>query len=1010
MSRCLLHLLVFFLWGTAWAQQPNLRLEHITTREGLPSNDVWSVHKDRQGFLWIGTGRNICRYDGYTFMRFDSLKLGYCSGISTDSHGNIYTSNDTWGLCKIDTRTLKMRIVVRNEYDDTDPTNDIHEQCFVDSRDQVWVCDYSSVQRYDPGTGKVHRYTFTKTVSGGDVYQYASFLEDRQHRLWIVSEIGLYQYDRQRDKLICVLGPEARNPKNRIPIGLCKASVDAAGDLWIGGYEYGLVWFSPKTGAFRLHKRGFDYTKVTCTHESRDENGRRMLFVGTDNGLSVYYPDRDELHHLPAFYNTGIQVKDMHDDAANGILWIGTREGIYKYRYHNVGIRTVALPAGVVRLPVQITTITLAPDNTYLLGLSHSGALLWNPANNQFRPLPYPVQATTQQMRWLLGRPFAFTDKGVFVGDLRTGRFTHWEPAQRLFKNPDFRDGLVDRKGRLWIVNLNEGIRVLDPATNREVRLWADKEADKLLHFTYVKAIEEGMDGRMWIASCSRGLFYLDEAKGAFVNIEELPENKGKRIGGDCINGISRTPDGSILIASWGGVSKISKTGRIMDTFEFKTDALIDTYCAHIFEAPNGKLWFSTNEGITIANPTDHSLRFVTTIEGLHSNAPTGFWYNRPQNELLLGHINVMNRLGVGELDRQVAMPQVALSAVEVKGKLLQQDFSREIELKHDENAITFEFSALNYESASKNQYRYKLEGQDTAWVDLGNRHLLSFTNLDPKSYRLLLKSGNASGMWSAKPLAVEFTIKPYFTATWWFRGLLGLMLGGLVVGLIRWRVSTLEEHNRLDVQIAELKLKAIQSQMNPHFLFNSLNSVQHYLLTNQGLEGARYLSKFSKLVRRIMENSNHQYLRFEQIIETLRMYVEIEAFRFNHEFSYEFQIDDDDETLMDALLPPMLLQPYVENSIWHGLMPKEGPKKLLISAFTEKGHIVCIIEDNGVGRNYAPRKEGHISRGQEMTQGIFDSLRQKDSEARIEVVDLLDPEGTPTGTRTTLIIPLTNS
>ncbi len=1003
------YFLVFLLVLTArWetiAQMPSLKLEHLTTYEGLPSNDVWCLNKDRQGFLWIGTGRNICRYDGYRFLRLDSLKLGYCSGVSTDSKGDIYTSNDTRGLCKIDAKTLAVTTLVKNNYDDTDPTNDLHEQGMVDTYDQVWVCDYTSVKRYDPATKKLHRYTFSLTASGGDVYQYASFFEDAQRTLWIVSEIGLYRYDRQHDKLICLLGKEAILPRNRIDIRLCKASADALGNLWIGSYEYGLVRFSPKEQSFSIRKAGFEHTNVVCAQETQDENGRKILFVGTDDGISVFYPDRNELYHLSEFYNNGIQVKDMYDDKVNGILWIGTRAGIYKYRYRNVGIRTVDLPAKVVRLPVQITSIMSAPDGDYLLGLSHSGVLSWKQATNKFRLLPYPIDALTQQLRWILGRPFAFTNKGVFVGDAKMDHFSLWQPAARLFKNTDFRDGLLDRKGRIWIANLNEGLKVIDPVTNKELRMWSAKESRKLLNFTYVKGIQEGIDGRIWVATCSRGLFFFDEKRARFINIQTLPGNKGKILGGECINGMQQTADGSILISSWGGVSKISAKGQILTTFEFKTDALIDTYCANITEAPDKNLWFSTNEGLHIANPKTHVIRYLTTIEGLRSNSPVGFLKNQ-SNELILGHTNALNIVDINALARVEATPHIAISSVEVKGKARHQDLAKEIVLQPDENSITLNFSTLNFEPTSQNLFSYQLEGFESNWVDLGNLHTVSFTNLPAKSYTLRVRSRNSFGVKSDKPLIIHLTVNPYFTNTWWFRTLIGLLLAGIIVGIMRWRVNTLDERNRLDLQITELKLKALQSQMNPHFLFNSLNSVQNYLLTNKGIEGAKYLSKFSKLVRRIMENSNHQYLRFEQIIDTLRMYVEIESFRFNHEFCYEFVIADD-EVLLDAQLPPMLLQPYVENAIWHGLMPKDGEKKLLISAYIKQNHIVCTIEDNGVGRIVTPHVEGHISRGQEMTKGIFDSLRHKDSDARLEIIDLYDAQNSPIGTRVEMTIPV---
>jgi ligand-binding sensor domain-containing protein len=1001
-------LLIFLLGRNVRAQMPVLTLEHLTTKEGMPSNDVWCLNKDRKGFLWIGTGRNLCRYDGYSFLRLDSLQLGYCSGISTDSKGDLYTSVDTRGICRIDRNTMEVTTLVSNNYDDQDTGNDLHEQGTVDSYDQMWVCDYTSVQRYDIARKKLHRYTFKPAGASGDVYQYASFLEDRQRVLWIVSELGLYYFDRKRDKLVCVLGREAIYPENRIPIRLSRASLDAGGNLWIGGYEYGLVRYSPRNHSFTVWKKGFEQNSVVCTKESRDENGHRLIFVGTNDGISVYYPERDELHHLPEFYNKGIRIKDMFDDQANGILWIGTSDGIFKYRYQNIGIRTVSIPANVVRLPVKVTSIQPAQKGSYWLGLSHSGVLHWEPSVNKFRLYRYDQEeAFTDKVRTINAKPFVFTDKGIFTNNGTDGHFEAWRPGTRLFRNPDFRDGLVDKKGRLWIANLNEGLKVIDPSTNKELHLWTAEQGHKLVNQSYIKGIREGKDGRLWIATCSRGLFFFDEEKAVFTNIQELPVNKGKRLGGDCINAIQVAADGNILVASWGGVSKIAPDGLIIDSFDFKSTSLKDTYCSNIAETPDGKLWFSTNEGIHIADPKSRSIRYLTTIEGLRSNAPVGFYYNAP-GELLLGYINVINVLDINKLAGYRRSPRIALASVEVKGKKLFQDTASEIVLDPEENSVNFSFTTLNFEPASQNRYSYQLEGYDDDWVDLGNEPTVRFSNLPASSYTLHVRSSNASGMISRQPLVVRLTIQPYFTNTWFFRVLIGLTIAGMIVAMMRWRVNTLDERNRLDLQITEWKLKALQSQMNPHFLFNSLNSVQNYLLTNRGVEGAKYLSKFSKLVRRIMENSNHQYLSFEKIIDTLRMYVEIESFRFNHEFTYIFDIEEND-ILLDAVLPPMLLQPYVENAIWHGLMPKEGEKKLTITARLNDRHILCTIRDNGVGRNFSPRLEGHISRGEEMTRGIFEALRQKDSEARIELIDLFDDQNQPAGTLVKLIIPIEN-
>ncbi|GAB4029893.1 two-component regulator propeller domain-containing protein [Spirosoma gilvum] len=995
-------LLVLSACRVIHAQMPTLTLDRLTTKDGLPSNDVWSITKDKQGFLWVGTGRSVCRYDGYTFQPLNDEKLGYCSGLSTAGDGTVYASIATKGLCAINPQSLTVSTILANNYGDADRTNDTHDRAFVDSYNQVWVCDYTSVKRYDPAHKSRHLYALSST---GNSHQDATFFEDRQRRLWIVSEIGLYAYDRQKDRVVCLLGQEARQPKNSRPIRLEMAFDDANGAIWMGAYDNGLVRFSPSDSSFRFVQKGFENQNVICGKESVDENDRKLLFVGSEKGLSLYYPDRDELYPLTDFFNKGIHVKTMFDDTENGILWIGTREGLYKYKYRNTGIHTVDIPANLVPGSAGITCPMRMPNGNYLLGLSQVGALAWQPATNSFRLEPYPVNAYTYQLRWIQNRPIVFTDKGVFAGNPISGRFSTLPAASQLFTSMEFRDGLLDRKGRFWLANLTEGLKVIDPATNQEIKLWPDVEHCRLIQNNYIKAIEEGVDGKIWIATCPNGLYYFDEQLARFVNILTLPVNKGKSLSGLCINALHRSRDGGMLMASWGGVNKIAASGQIITSFDYQHDKLADTYCSNIFEDKAGNLWFSTNEGLHIGNPKTRTIKYLSTIEGLHSNYPVGFLDNGA-DELILGYVNALNIVDVNSLHNAKTKPRIVISSVEVKGKRLSQDLTREIVVQPDENQLTLNFSALNFDPATQNTYSYQLEGFDANWVNLGNQHAVSFTNLPPGSYTLQVKSSNSFGLTSDKPLVLRLLVKPYFTDTWFFKLLIGFAVAGLVVGIMRWRMNTLAERNRLDLEVTEWRLKALQSQMNPHFLFNSLNSVQNYLLTNRSVEGAKYLSKFSKLVRRIMENSNHQYLSFEQIIDTLRMYVEIESFRFNQEFSYAFDIEDD-ERLMDAMLPPMLLQPYVENAIWHGLMPKEGEKKVTISARVEQDHIVCVIEDNGVGRAFAPRAEGHISRGQEMTRGIFESLRHKDSSAKIELIDLFDATGKPSGTRVQMTIPL---
>jgi two-component system, LytTR family, sensor kinase len=220
------------------------------------------------------------------------------------------------------------------------------------------------------------------------------------------------------------------------------------------------------------------------------------------------------------------------------------------------------------------------------------------------------------------------------------------------------------------------------------------------------------------------------------------------------------------------------------------------------------------------------------------------------------------------------------------------------------------------------------------------------------------------------------------------------------------------EEISNMNVQLAQLELASLRSQMNPHFLFNSLSSIHKYIWENRPEDASEYLTKFSKLIRMILENSKEKSISLSAEIEMLHLYIELEHRRCNSKFSYRFTVD----SALDAgntAIPSMIIQPYVENAIWHGLLQKEGSGELMIT-INGKGKVLeCCVEDNGIGRQMATEirqaKQGtHRSLGLGITHKRLKLLSiEKGEDAAVTIIDKKDSDGHAGGTKVILHLPL---
>ena len=211
------------------------------------------------------------------------------------------------------------------------------------------------------------------------------------------------------------------------------------------------------------------------------------------------------------------------------------------------------------------------------------------------------------------------------------------------------------------------------------------------------------------------------------------------------------------------------------------------------------------------------------------------------------------------------------------------------------------------------------------------------------------------------------FEIKKPFWETWWFRVAVILTAAALIVLIFRYRLKQLKTKSELQNELRELETKAFKLQMNPHFIHNALNSIQSLVVNNKNNEASHYINKFAKLLRQVLENSDKNLISLDKELYSLQLYVELEKLRMNMEV--EYKVDVDEAIIPSELkIPPLILQPFVENALWHGLSRKEGDKKIVLSITTKLGWIICEICDNGIGRkkavdSYATFPEGHLSK-----------------------------------------------
>ena len=332
------------------------------------------------------------------------------------------------------------------------------------------------------------------------------------------------------------------------------------------------------------------------------------------------------------------------------------------------------------------------------------------------------------------------------------------------------------------------------------------------------------------------------------------------------------------------------------------------------------------------------------------------------------------------------------------------------IKLGHNQNSITIQFNLLQYSNNASNRYSYRLEGTSMDWTEFSAEPRAVFTYLNHGKYKFMLKGYNLSNPSQVSYLEFSFHIAPPWYKTWWFYLLLILGFIAMIFLAYKNRIKKFEEKAAINYRISELRLDALKAQMNPHFVFNAFNPLQKLILENETRQALKYLSQFSGLIRKTLDNSTKKAISLAQEIEYLNEYLNIEQIRMKN-FSFSIYIDDciDQSSVQ---IPPMLIQPIVENALYHGIRHLNGIGVLKISFNCDMQFVNVTIEDNGVGREKSKeinskQRIGHKSYGTNITEERLKLLFEEFKDNISYNIEDLYCKNQPAGTKVSIKIPI---
>lgn len=1041
MKKIIPVIIIIFLPLTIRAQ--NIAFHHLKKTTGLTSYAATCAVTDKNGFLWIGTMDGLNVYDGYSVTNFfkekePALASHTINELTCDRHNRIWICTPK-GASMVDS-SRRIQLVKPDTF------NTYRAKNIIETR-SAGIILFTDKGEYslDEETQTWKKMEWTRSLLSDSIIRLIIPYKNDEYFILFVDHVLHIDFASQRS----VSSFYVKDVRT--------GTVLNDNELLLGDYTSHLIYYNiPAKKITRKYELNYKENgilvseNIWCMRRSSENeifigtSGRGLIRLDTATGNRTYF------RHDPGNpYSIGFNsINTMYCAPDGNVVLISQNEGVDIF---NSKIKAAVYSKLIIDVKGntydnQIYGIAEDESDNIWIG-AFDRLICWNRKSNtyNFFYYPYTDERFYPAVRYIsFNQLLAAKNNRIWFTTVGAG-FGYFNTLTHQFKtiNPDtiFDKGAAIRTrsytdlqyapdSAIWFGS-RQGIFRFDPG-NFSLNTFYDHPLLNIINKVSVNKIYFDRMHRMWIGTANNGAYCYDEKK---QSLKHYSVDNGLANGN--VYAFAEDDNDNMYMATDSGLSVFLKNGRIKN-FSAK-NGLKSNFCTGIVKDEKGFMWIADDYYILRYNPADSSFLYFDENSGISKEGFRPFTFCKTNDGLMLwGTTKGFNYFYPQQMQTvpQPLKPMI-IQATEADS-VFHFTGNSEIRLPHNRNTLNFYFTAIAPTGANNILYEYLLEGADKKWIRTEAVRNIQYSSLSPGTYIFKVRASVDAVNWTDSVNKITLIIAAPFWQTWWFRLAMILITAFIIFMIFKARINYIKQRQAEKIEImnkdqaiaekelvlanlnhdlAVTKLTALRAQMNPHFIFNSLNSIQQMILRGEETTATRYLSKFSKLLRIVLLQSDKTTVTLNEEIETLNLYLELEALRYSESFEYSVDADSmiDKE---DTEIPTLLVQPFVENAIWHGLMHKQGARKLHIHfGLNNEEQLVCTIDDNGIGRDAAARifEEGvddisHTGKGVKATEERLHLYNQQPkTKSSLKIIDKKDKGGNAAGTTIVITLPEIN-